>query len=287
MSQVCHLVATAIVGIVSIWLLPFLTAMPKSVISSMILLVAFSLLDLSSLKFLLQLGDYKDAGLYCAMVGITFFFGVDMGLLFAFLACLLMLVKQTNIPVVRMLGRTSTGEYLDLHDPLARPEKLQNILLVKLGGSLHFANCAALKTKLERMESFGDVTAHPASKPTPIWDQTTTTASMSSSSSSNNDPSTRRSIVFDLTDSTTADSTAIHVFVEMLKHYHSRGILVVLILRNPRLQERLGLAGGDEFVSGVFRSISNGVEYAENYRQHGFTNRGADGYESFQPRQTA
>lgn len=265
-SQISNLVTTILVGLVTIWFLPSFASMPKAVISTMILLVAFSLLDLSSLKFLFQLGDTKDASLYLSMVFLTFFFGVDVGLLFAFVACLLMLVKQTNVPQIALLGRTPTNEYADIRDSSYLATKLKDIFLIKIGGSIHFANSATLKSSIERMESFGDLRAHPASRPQSYW---------------SGEAGTRRVVIFDFTDTTTADSTAIHLLLDMMKQYASRDIMVLLVLRSATLADRLLAAGSGTYVNGVYRTVKAAVQVAEEYRQHGNRQQHASGYESF------
>lgn len=293
MSQICNLTCSAVVGLVSVALLPFLAPMPRVVISAMIFLVACSLLDLSSLRFLLQIGDTKDAGLYLAMACVTFFFGVDTGLMFAFTACLLLLVKQTNRPCLALLGRTAAGEYVELGDVVSAPRKLDDIFLVKLSGSMHFANVASFKNALERLERFGDVRAHPASRATPYWNDNAAAAASADSSESTDSngvearspiasaigsstvppsvlvsraPYRRQSVILDLSECPSADSTAIHMLVGLFAHYDARRLLVVLVVRSTALHHRLVCAGAEAHVSAVFRGVTQAVTYAETER---------------------
>jgi high affinity sulfate transporter 1 len=291
-SQMAMLCCAVMVAIVAVAGLPYLAAMPRASISAMILLVAFSLLDVSAFRFLIRIGDKKDAGLYLAMTTITFLYGVDVGLTFAFAICLLLLVKITGIPSVQLLGRTAlTGEYLNLEDPRSRPDKLPNILCVKVAGSLHFANGAAFKSAVDRFEKFGTAQAHPGSKATPYWSDAVPTVSVDSSSSSQApyDPhvssvvgnaTSRHAVVLDLSECVSADSTAIHILLDMMRSYVARDeTIVLLVLRQREMEERLLAAGCASTIAAIFRSVKGAVEFAEKFRDSGEKHLG--GYESF------
>jgi len=422
-SQMASMTCASIVGIVILWLMPTIDQLPKAVISAMIFMVACSLLSLSSLRFLIRLGDYRDAVLCIAMTVVTFFWGIDAGLFFAFSACLLLLVRQTNRPSVVLLGRSpASGDALiDLNDYGAtvksttspvhtsvqaaaaaaggstgadasnsfsstfsqstHPSKVPFVFIVRVSGALHFANAAPLAQVLERLERFGDPHAHPASAPAPFFEGATISgptsgaiaaaaagvhggwhsedgvlhayewgetadqqldddgseelpfthsdsyfhpndpqsesetesllsrcrigsrrsmnlnnkASSSSSStapalassvssssmSGSRAPQGRCSVVFDLSECTSADSTALLTLLDVFNGYESRNILLLLVIRRRMVYERIMSSGADKYVSGVFIDVESAVAFAERYRDEGLDFQGQKGYESF------
>ena len=190
-SPIASLVCASVVGVVILWLLPLFSMMPKAVISSMIFLVALSLLDLKPIRTIMRIGGKKDGALWVATVAVTFLLGVDTGILFAFAACLTMLVSLTNIPAVTLLGRdVNTGAIVKLdsefadsasyHPPgsssasspttgASSVQKVPGVLMIRITGSLHFANAASTQRALDRIEKFSAAHAHPASKPRPFF----------------------------------------------------------------------------------------------------------------------
>jgi len=322
-------VCSLVVGVVILALLPLFALMPKAVISAMIVVIAAALLDLAPIRALVRVGDARDLALYVASIAVTFLFGVDVGIFFAFASCLMMLVKETNKPAVTLLGRAdaSPGDFQALETPDDEPaaaagqrgagagadddrddaesdgtvgahvrtpsgvSKVRSVLIVKLDGALHFANASAMQQALQRLEQFSNSRAHPASSPRPFFDSHgqerdaehgdaeagdvpfgddswPPAVSESASSSSSSAGVARESVVLDLTDCPSMDSTAVLALASQLEQYNARGLLVLLVLRRAQLHDKLMAAGADRFVVGMFKHLQTAVSFAENHRSH-------------------
>jgi MFS superfamily sulfate permease-like transporter len=151
-SQMGNLIAALVCLSVIVVLLPHFECMPKAVSSSIIFVVAISLLDTHELRFIVRVRQWVDLALLVAMFGVTFLLGVDIGIFFAFAACLLMAVKQTTLPGVTMLGRGyANDDFHDLSDMDEEAQNVEGILIYKIDGPLYFANAEKLKDSTKRV----------------------------------------------------------------------------------------------------------------------------------------
>lgn len=94
-------------------------------------------------------------------------------------------------------------------------------------------------------------------------------------------PQGRCSVVFDLSECTSADSTALLTLLDVFNGYESRNILLLLVIRRRMVYERIMSSGADKYVSGVFIDVESAVAFAERYRDEGLDFQGQKGYESF------
>lgn len=134
-SQMANFVAAMVTLSVIVWLLPHFSCMPKAVAASIIFVVAISLIDVHELLFCVRTRSWVDLGLLLAMSAVTFGLGVDIGIFFAFAACLLMAVKQTTLPGVTMLGRSNAqDDFHDLSDVDEEATNVEGILIYKVSG---------------------------------------------------------------------------------------------------------------------------------------------------------
>ena len=82
--------------------------LPVAVPAAIIFFVGFGLLEFHELVLCYQMKQWMDFGLAVAMVLVTYLFSVDIGIMFAFGSCLLLLIKQQKRPAVRLMGRVHT-----------------------------------------------------------------------------------------------------------------------------------------------------------------------------------
>ena len=93
----------------------------------------------------------------------TYFLGVDVGIFYAFGACLLLAVKQTTLPGVTMLGRGFANEgFHDLADMDEQTKNIEGILIYKIEGALYFANAEKMRDSIKRAETQGGFHVHPS-----------------------------------------------------------------------------------------------------------------------------
>jgi MFS superfamily sulfate permease-like transporter len=274
-SQVSSLVAGVMLLMAILFLMPFFAHMPTAVTAAIIFYVATSLLETHDLIFCYRMRQWVDLSLLVSMAAVTFFFGVDTGLFFAFACCLLLVIKQQHKPAVRLLGRAAapsavaanvtngsrmrgvermggdasgnTGDaYYELEESsnIASEAAFEGILIYQIDGPLFFCNSEGLKDRTRRIEFLGSVICHPSEPVRPI---------------------ALRCIIFDMTAVTSVDATAAQVLLEVIDDYKKRNVRVIFVKLRKALKEPLENSGvlGALGMENVLLSIDAAIESVE------------------------
>lgn len=227
-SQIANLIAISMVLVSIVVLMDFFAYMPTAVTGGIVWFVATSLIETHETVFTFQTKQWLDFGLNLIMIVVTLFFGVDIGLFFAFAICLLLVIKQQNKPSVRLLGRFNhttptvdsvddvnqsqqggNEEYVEFNEHAKLHESaLEGILIYQIDGPLFFCNAENLKDRMRRIEMFGSVLSHPSQPPHPL---------------------DLKAIIFDLQSVTSIDATAAAVLLELVEDYQKRDIQVIFV----------------------------------------------------------
>ncbi len=256
-SQITSLVASFMALLTMLFMLPLFKHMPLCVTASIIFYVGTSLLETHELKFTLKTRQWMDFGLNFIMIFVTFFFGVDTGIFFAFAACLLLVVRQQNKPAVRLMGRLK--ESVGPRNPNGEEEayyeveeganmhnvELEGILIYQIDGPLFFSNAEGLKDRTRRIEFFGSIVSHPSEPLRPL---------------------SLKGIIFDLSAVTSVDATAAQVLLEIIADYRKRNVDVVIVKLRKSLRAHFIRAGIVESIGGthkIFPSMKKATEYLQ------------------------
>lgn len=209
---------TAMLNLVFImFILPLFAFMPKCVTAAIIFSVALSLLDTAELNFIFNIRQWIDASLFVSMTIVTVILGIDVGVLYAFACCLLLMVRHTTLPGVTILGRVTDGDAFSDVRTLQRGDRpVQGMIIYKIEGPLHFANSAKLLESTRRFEYYGEVHTHPSAELAPI---------------------ALRHVLFDFSSVSTIDSTAAQMLMDIIAHYHKRRIRVAVSGLPPALYQ--------------------------------------------------
>lgn len=274
-SQVTNLVSAFIALFTMLFMMPLFKPMPTMVTGAIIFFVGTTLLETHELIFTFKLRQWMDFGLNVAMIFITFIFGVDTGLFFAFAACLLLVVKQQNKPAVRLMGRlapshqnpSSSGkaktrrsrvhasghdgdeEGSSINETYFEVEENENmhdvamegLLIYQIDGPLFFSNAEGLKERTRRIEYFGSVASHPSEPLRPLE---------------------LRGIIFDIAAVTAIDASAASVLLEIIDAYKKRGVSVVFVKLRYSLRPTFERAGIISAIGGphrLFRTMDQAV----------------------------
>ncbi|KAI8872993.1 hypothetical protein GQ42DRAFT_160873 [Ramicandelaber brevisporus] len=273
-SQVSGLVASLVVGITLFAFLSLLHHLPKAVQSAVVVNTGFMLLAKtpSETSFMIRLRAWPDFLLMLTTFVATMVASIEVGLLLAIVASIVIVLRRTARPRIMLLGRAAgtTDQFVPLvnsHFEGAQDANggngevdgfqgynqqqgtvvpLAGILLVRINEALYFANTGQLQARLHRLERHGDLSVHP-SEPTrlpPI-----------------------SAVVFDFEHVPSVDASALAIIREILDQYRHRRIAVAFAHVNQEvfgLFERgrlvVSLCGGeDAFCS----SITEAVNYVE------------------------
>jgi MFS superfamily sulfate permease-like transporter len=206
-----------ITGICILWMLPYFYYLPKAVLSSMITVVAWSLIEEAphDIKFFIRIRAVQELALMAIIFLATIFYSLTLGIAIGVGLSLLQVIRHSTRPRIQILGRKPhTNRFESAED---RPEDLEFVegcLVVKIPEPLTFANTGDLKNRLRRLEYYGTGAVHPA-LPRVRQDHH------------------NRNVVFDIHGVTGLDGSGTQVLEEIVKDYRDRGVRV-WFSRGPR-----------------------------------------------------
>ncbi|KAE8367665.1 sulfate transporter family-domain-containing protein [Aspergillus caelatus] len=229
-------------------LLPYLYYLPKAVLSSMISVVAFSLIEECphDVAFFIRLRGWTELILMLLIFVSTIFYSLELGIALGIGLSILILIRHSTQPRIQILGKiagtTDRFENAELHPE--NVELIEGALIVKIPEPLTFANTGELKNRLRRLELYGSSRAHPSLPPTRT-------------------PEHNKNIIFDVHGVTSIDGSGTQVLYEIVDGYADQGVSVFFCrvpTRNVfRMFERSGIVercgGIAHFVDGVDEAL--------------------------------
>ncbi|KAK7057711.1 sulfate anion transporter [Favolaschia claudopus] len=232
-TQMASLVCSAVVLLATFFLLPWLYYLPKCVLSAIICLVVFSLLQEAphDIKYYWKMGAWKDLGL----MSLTFFssivWNIEVGVTLSVVASLLLVVYRSSKTRMTILGRIpGTDRWKPINENPEAEEDVAGALIIRIRQNLDFANTAFLKDRLRRLELYGLNRTHPSEEPR--RQQATV-------------------LVFHMADVETCDASAVMMFRELCEEYQSREVRLFFTHLRPRVLAKFSKGGifellGDE-----------------------------------------
>lgn len=237
-SPMSSILLSTITVICILFLLPWFYYLPKPVLSAMIMVVAFSLIEElpEDLIFFVRIRGWEELSLMAVIVLVTVFFSLNLGIAIGIGLSLLQVVRHATRPRIQILGRVPNSDrFVNAEEHPERVEFIEGCLIVKIPEPLTFANTGDLKSRLRRMERYGTGMAHPALPRLRPHDS-------------------NRNIIFDIHGVTSMDGSGTQVLEEIVHKYREQGVRV-FFSRAPnrghkvwKLLERSGivaLVGGE------------------------------------------
>lgn len=151
-------------------------------------------------------------------------------------------MKQTSLPGVAVLGRGyASDDFAELEDLDDDTKEIEGIIIYKIDGPLYFANAQKLKDSTRRIDFWGSMHAHPSEETVPMRLQ---------------------SVVFDMSELKSVDSSALAILLEIVQYYteKQRRVAMVRLRKQVRIAfQRAGIV--DEIgENNVFTSLERAVE---------------------------
>ncbi|KAI8953044.1 sulfate transporter family-domain-containing protein [Xylaria longipes] len=237
-SPMSSIFLSLITVICILFLLPWFYYLPKPVLSALIMVVAFSLIEElpEDLIFFVRIRGWQELSLMAVIVLVTVFFSLNLGIAIGIGLSLLQVVRHATRPRIQILGRVPNSDrFANAEEHPGRVEFIEGCLIVKIPEPLTFANTGDLKSRLRRMERYGTDMAHPALPRLRPQDS-------------------NRNIIFDIHGVTSMDGSGTQVLEEIVRKYRQQGVRV-FFSRAPshdnevwKLLERSGivaLVGGE------------------------------------------
>jgi len=190
-----------------LFVLPWFYYIPRGVLSAMISVVAYSLIEEAphDLHFFWQIRGWMELSLIFIVFASTVFYSLTVGIACGIGFSLLRVIHHATRPRIQILGR-ERGTADTFENAEADPERFELIegcLIVKIPEPLTFANTGELKARLDRLMEHGTSQAHPAL------------------------PRVRRdhhnkNIIFDVHGVTSLDGAGVQVLKDILQGYRDR-----------------------------------------------------------------
>jgi len=144
----------------------WLTSVQKGVLSAMISVVAYSLIEEApnDLRFFWRIRGWSELILILVIFAATVFWDIKRGIAVGIGLSVLRLIRHSTRPRIQILGRVpgTTDKFSNAELDPERVEFIEGCLIVKIPEPLTFANTGDLKNRLRRLEDHGTNAAHPA-----------------------------------------------------------------------------------------------------------------------------
>ncbi|KAF2456180.1 sulfate transporter family-domain-containing protein [Lineolata rhizophorae] len=192
-------------------LLPYFYYLPKGVLSAMISVVAYSLIEEAphDIRFFLRIRGWSELALMLIIFFTTILYNMKTGIAAGIGLSLLRLLRHSTRPRIQILGRVpgTSDRFENAELDPGRLEFVEGCLIVKIPEPLTFANTGDLKSRLRRLEDHGTQAAHPA-LPRVRRDEH------------------NRNVIFDVHGVTSLDGAGAQVLSEIVHAYRERGVRV-------------------------------------------------------------
>lgn len=223
------------------FLLPYFYWIPKGVLSAMISVVAYSLIEEAphDIRFFVRIRGWAELALMTVIFLATIFYSLSVGIALGISLSLLAVIKHAAKPRIQILGRVQ-GQPDKFENAELSPDKIEHIegsLIVKIPEPLTFANTGDLRTRLRRLEQYGTNKAHPSLPRVRHEDN-------------------NRNIIFDVHGVTSIDGSGTQVLAEIVKSYIDRGAKV-LFCRLPHRRSQVY----DRFERGGIVDLCGGSQH--------------------------
>ncbi|KAJ8111906.1 hypothetical protein ONZ43_g5512 [Nemania bipapillata] len=209
-SPMSSIFLSIITVICILFLLPWFYYLPKPVLSALIMVVAFSLIEEipEDLVFFVRIRGWEELSLMAVIVLVTVFFSLNLGIAIGIGLSLLQVVRHATRPRIQILGRVPNSDrFVNAEEHPERVEFIEGCLIVKIPEPLTFANTGDLKSRLRRMERYGTDMAHPALPRLRPHDS-------------------NRNIIFVIHGVTSMDGSGTQVLEEIVRKYREQGVRV-------------------------------------------------------------
>ncbi|EZF36050.1 hypothetical protein H101_00423 [Trichophyton interdigitale H6] len=237
-----------------IWLLPYFYYLPMAVLSALISVVSFSLIEEcpEDIRFFIRIRGWSELVLMLLIFFSTFFYSLYLGIALGLGLSLLQIVRHATKPRIQILGKVH-GTRDRFENAEVHPERVEYVagsLIVKIPEPLTFANTGDLKNRLRRLEFYGTNAAHPALPRV-------------------RPPEHNKNIIFDIHGVTSIDGSGVQVLSEIVEEYVSRGVRV-FFCRIPlpgsevfQMMEKSGIIDTCGGISHFVSTVENALQLAE------------------------
>jgi len=251
------MVTAIIVGIVLLFLTQVFELLPLAVLASIVISGVLGLLDYEEAIYLYKVHKSDFFAWLVACLG-TMFLGVEKGLAVAVGLSLLLVTYESAYPHTAVLGRLpGTSVYRNVKN-FPEAERYDSIVMVRIDAPIYFANSQNVREKIRKYERLAEerLAQQQAEEDAEANDDNATSVT-------NGNGGCVKFIVIELNAVPHIDTTALHLFDDMVHTYRERGI--EFCLANPCIQvmDKLLLSGLADKIGRdhIFNDVHDAVEW--------------------------
>jgi len=251
-SQVSGIVASGVIFLTIKYLLPYFEYLPVPVMASIISVAALGLIEVKDIIYFFKVRSYSDIFLMILIYITTIFFSISDGILISISLSLLLVVRKTTVPRLKVLGKckiidektglekykfksvkkyksSRTDSDLDDDSEGYEVEQIEGVIIISFGDNLFFGNTGQLKERFRRIEVYRQTGIHPGDDPRML------------------DPDYEnhpiQEIILDFKNVGSIDACATQILSEIIQDYHERNIGVSIVKLNERCKKQFKHSG--------------------------------------------
>lgn len=264
-TPMSSIILSLITIICVLFLLPYFYYLPKAVLSAMISVVAYSLIEECphDILFFLHIRGWGELAMMFLIFFSTMFYSLSLGIALGVGLSVLQVIRHSTKPRIQILGKVpgTTDKFENAELNPETIEFIEGCLIVKIPEPLTFANTGDLKNRLRRLEFYGTNAAHPALPRVRAEEN-------------------NRNIIFDVHGVTGIDGSGTQVLAEIVEAYVKRGVRVFFcrlpskrsdVYKKFELSGIIKMCGGERcFVTSVEEALrmTELEDLEEYYRDH-------------------
>jgi len=165
----------------------------------------------------------------------TMFFGVEMGLAISVCMSLLMVIYESAVPPTSVLGRLPGSTAYRNVKQYPAAERYNGIIAVRIDAPIYFANTQKMREKIDKYQR----------KAEDLWAEQQKTFKQSGEDKNADIGMITevKFIILELSPVSHIDTSGLHILMDMLRLYETRGIQMCLVNPNLKVMERLKTSG--------------------------------------------
>lgn len=231
-TQLASIITACMVILTLLFFTEPLLYLPKATLAAIIIVAAMSLIEVQEARWLFKV-KRTEFWVWLASFLLTIILGVFLGLIASIGSSLVAIIWRTKkLPLVR-LGKSENGSFVDI-SLFEDAKVLNNVEVVRIEGSLYFANCEHVQKQIEEL----------VERKQNLLDGDAMV----------------KGVIIDACSINDWDATAIHVMKELSKKLGSRNCL--LVMANVRKSLRLALDTSGFLKESGQHSVNLSIEQA-------------------------
>ncbi|WP_332632656.1 SulP family inorganic anion transporter [Halalkalibacter flavus] len=147
-TQMASMITAMLVMVTLFFFTSFFYYLPNAILAAIIMVAVYKLIDLKEMRHLFQVKPFE-GWIWVTTFFVTLFVGIQWGIIIGAAFTLILLVKQSARPNIVELGYVKKENAFRDTNRYPKARTIENVLLIRVDSSLHFANIAFFEEKIK------------------------------------------------------------------------------------------------------------------------------------------